>query len=176
MAVADVFDVMTSARSYKEAGDALAARHELSRYAGSQFDPRVVRAFLNVSLGRLRFAMGPSWLAHAPLLGRIPLSPLGSAVGSVSGSLAVVAAATTTGIVGGPELPASPLRTPAAVAAPIKQAVDELVLGDAHGPHRRRPPSRMSRLRAVFRPRAHSSCDSLASERIMSCESPSRPR
>ena len=126
VAVADVFDVMTSARSYKEAGDALAARHELSRYAGSQFDPRVVRAFLNVSLGRLRFAMGPlSWLAHAPLLGRIPLTPLGSAVGSVSGSLAVVAAATTTGIVGGPELPASPLRTPAAVAAPIEQAVDE---------------------------------------------------
>ena len=35
--------------------------------------PRVVRAFLNVSLGRLRFAMGGlSWLAHAPLLGEDP--------------------------------------------------------------------------------------------------------
>ena len=42
----------------------------------TQFDPRVVRAFLSISLGRLRLAMGPlSWLAQAPVLGRIPLAP-----------------------------------------------------------------------------------------------------
>ena len=100
VAVADVFDVITSARSYKSASDALAGREEIARCAGTQFDPRVVRAFLGISLGRLRFAMGPlSWLSHAPLLGRLPLTP---AIGTVSGALAVAAAALTTGIVAPP--------------------------------------------------------------------------
>ena len=76
VAVADVFDVITSARSYKESGTAITAREEIARCAGEQFDPRVVRAFLSISLGRLRLAMGPlSWLAQAPVLGRIPLGP-----------------------------------------------------------------------------------------------------
>ena len=86
VAVADVFDVITSARSYKSASDAQAAREEIAHCAGAQFDPRVVRAFLAISLGKLRFAMGPlSWLSHAPLLGRLPLTP---AIGTVSGALA----------------------------------------------------------------------------------------
>ena len=108
VAVADVFDVITSARSYKSASDAQAAREEIAHCAGAQFDPRVVRAFLAISLGKLRFAMGPlSWLSHAPLLGRLPLTP---AIGTVSGALAVAAAAVTTGIVG----PPPPERAPAA--------------------------------------------------------------
>ncbi|HJU49050.1 MAG TPA: Ig-like domain-containing protein [Gaiellaceae bacterium] len=145
VAVADVFDVMTSARSYKEAGDSIAAREELARMAGTQFDPRVVRAFLNVSLGRLRLAMGPlSWLAHAPLLGKIPLTPLTSAVGSVSGSLAVVATATTTGIVGTPHLPAVQIRTPAAQAAPLTPAADPV----SPAPARSEP--RTTRVAAAF--------------------------
>jgi putative nucleotidyltransferase with HDIG domain len=97
VAVADVFDVITSARSYKDASSTIEARKELARNAGSQFDERIVRAFLGVSLGRLRFAMGPlAWLAHLPVLGRVPLTP---AVSSLSGALAVVAAAATTGLV-----------------------------------------------------------------------------
>ncbi len=100
VAIADVFDVITSARSYKDASDALAGREEIARCAGAQFDPKVVRAFLGISLGRLRFAMGPlSWLSHAPLLGRLPLTP---AIGTVSGALAVATAALTTGIVAPP--------------------------------------------------------------------------
>ena len=84
VAVADVFDVITSARSYKEPGDAVAARDEIARCAGAQFDPRVVRAFLSISLGRLRLAMGPlSWLAQAPILGRMPLSPGIATVGEL---------------------------------------------------------------------------------------------
>ena len=56
--------------------NAITAREEIARCAGDQFDPRVVRAFLSISLGRLRLAMGPlSWLAQAPVLGRIPLAP-----------------------------------------------------------------------------------------------------
>jgi HD-GYP domain-containing protein (c-di-GMP phosphodiesterase class II) len=66
-AVADSFDVMTSARSYKQPCSPAAAREELSRCAGTQFDPSIVRAFLNVSLGRLRMLVGPlSWLTQVP--------------------------------------------------------------------------------------------------------------
>ena len=83
VAVADAFDVITSVRSYKPGFASPAAREEIAACAGSQFDPRVVRAFLNVSLGRLRLVMGPlSWLAHAPILARIPLTP---AIGAASG-------------------------------------------------------------------------------------------
>lgn len=100
VAVADVFDVITSARSYKTAAPSTAARDEIARCAGTQFDPHVVRAFLNVSLGRLRLVMGPlSWLAHAPILARLSLIP---AIGTVAASLATVAAVVTTGLVATP--------------------------------------------------------------------------
>src|SRR3954453_12039068 len=113
VAVADVFDVITSARSYKEPGNATAARDEIARCSGAQFDPRVVRAFLGVSLGRLRLAMGPlSWLAQAPVLGRIPLSP-GLATGGGSG--AAVVGAGGAGIVG---VGAQPATASYAAAAP----------------------------------------------------------
>ena len=45
-AVADVFDVLTSPRSYRDPVSADVACAELSRCAGSQFDPDVVRAWL----------------------------------------------------------------------------------------------------------------------------------
>jgi hypothetical protein len=71
VAVADAFDVMTSARSYKRPMPASAARAELERCAGSQFDPTVVRAMLGISLGRLWRAMGPlSWMAQLRLFPR----------------------------------------------------------------------------------------------------------
>ena len=95
VAVADVFDVITSARSYKEAGSTIAGREEIARCAGTQFDPRVVRAFLNVSLGRMRVIMGPlSWLSHAPIFARLPLTPV---IGSLAGTLTVVATAAASG-------------------------------------------------------------------------------
>jgi hypothetical protein len=110
VAVADVFDVITSARSYKEPFASTVARNEIANGAGTQFDPRVVRAFLNISLGRLRLVMGPlSWLAHAPILGRLPLTP---AIGTVSGSLATFAAAVTTGLASPPAPALATLSTP----------------------------------------------------------------
>lgn len=122
VAVADVFDVITSARSYKAASASAAAREEIARCAGTQFDPRVVRAFLNVSLGRLRFVMGPlSWLAHAPLLGRLPLTP---AIGTAAASLATVIVAVTTGVVGPPP-------SPALASTPSTTASDERATGPA---------------------------------------------
>lgn len=71
--VADAFEVMTSPRPYSKPMSAAAAREELASCAGTQFDPHVVRALLNVSLGRLRRAMGPIALfAQVPLLASMP--------------------------------------------------------------------------------------------------------
>jgi HD-GYP domain-containing protein (c-di-GMP phosphodiesterase class II) len=70
LAVADSFETMTAARSYKQPMSVSAARAELARCAGSQFDPALVRAFLNVALGRLWWTAGPmSWVAQIPLVG-----------------------------------------------------------------------------------------------------------
>ncbi len=46
LAVADAYEAMTSDRSYRASIGHTAARAELQRYAGSQFDQRVVEAFL----------------------------------------------------------------------------------------------------------------------------------
>ncbi|MBE3519056.1 MAG: PocR ligand-binding domain-containing protein [Firmicutes bacterium] len=46
--VADAYDAMTWGRPYREALSADAARQELRRCAGRQFDPRVVEAFLRI--------------------------------------------------------------------------------------------------------------------------------
>jgi putative nucleotidyltransferase with HDIG domain len=118
VAVADVFDVITSARSYKEPQDPAAARDEIARCAGVQFDPRVVRAFLGISLGRLRLAMGPlSWLAQAPILGRIPLTP---GVATLASSAVAVAGSFASGLVVSP--PHVPQITPGAAAATTQAA------------------------------------------------------
>lgn len=49
IAVADTFDAMTSTRSYRSALDWTVARDEIVRCSGSQFDPRVVEAFLTLN-------------------------------------------------------------------------------------------------------------------------------
>ena len=48
LAVADAYEAMTSDRSYRDAIGHARAREELQRWAGRQFDARVVRAFLAV--------------------------------------------------------------------------------------------------------------------------------
>ena len=116
VAIADVYDVITSARSYKEPASPTEARAELARCAGTQFDPRLVRAFVNISLGRMRLVMGPlSWLSHAPLLARLPLTPF---IGASLGGVAVIATTAAAGIAGPQEraqaasLSAAPRTTP----------------------------------------------------------------
>lgn len=46
-AVADTFDAMTSDRPYRKALPVSAARAEIQKFAGVQFDPQVVKAFLS---------------------------------------------------------------------------------------------------------------------------------
>ncbi len=115
VAIADVFDVITSARSYKAAGGAAAAREEIARCSGTQFDPRLVRAFVNISLGKMRLVMGPlSWLSHAPVLARLPLTP---SIGASLGGVAAIASAAATGLAG-PYEPAQAAALPATAAPP----------------------------------------------------------
>ncbi len=69
LSIVDAFEVMTAARSYKRPVPTRAAREELTRCAGSQFDADYVRAFLAISLPRLLKAIGPlSLLAQLPAL------------------------------------------------------------------------------------------------------------
>lgn len=69
VSVADSFEVMTAARSYKRPMTPTAARRELQRCAGKQFDPQVVRAFFGISVRRLWWTVGPtSWVAQIPFM------------------------------------------------------------------------------------------------------------
>ena len=103
VAVADTFDVITSARSYKKAVSPTEARAEIQRCSGSQFDPDVTRALLEVSLGRLWLAGGSmAWVASVPVLAGIP--GIGAAspglVGAAGAGLAATAVITGAGLTG----------------------------------------------------------------------------
>jgi HD domain len=70
VAIADAFEVMTAARAYKRPMSALKAREELVRCAGAHFDPHYVRMFMEISLGRLLWVMGPlAWVSQFGPLG-----------------------------------------------------------------------------------------------------------
>jgi HD-GYP domain-containing protein (c-di-GMP phosphodiesterase class II) len=47
-AVADTLDAITSDRPYRKAATFAAARHEIKRCAGTQFDPKVVEVYLSL--------------------------------------------------------------------------------------------------------------------------------
>ena len=104
LAVADAYEVMITSRPYKRPVRPEAARRELVRYAGQQFDPDIVRDFLGISIGDLRKVMGPlGVLSEVPILATVPRAEaliemagrqtLG-AVGTVAGTGVFVAAAT----------------------------------------------------------------------------------
>ena len=88
VAVADSYETMTAARPYKRPLSPRAARNELVACSGAQFDPSIVRAFLNVSLGRLWRTVGISAvISQIPLLPQISsgLSLAGAQAGPLAG-------------------------------------------------------------------------------------------
>src|ERR1700688_1043044 len=91
VAVADHYEVMTARRHYQRPVSPDAARKELSRCAGTQFDPAVVRAFLNIAIGDLHRVLGPlSWLAELPFLGGVPrLEGVAAAAGKTAATIGV---------------------------------------------------------------------------------------
>ncbi|TMK87083.1 MAG: HD domain-containing protein [Actinobacteria bacterium] len=122
VAVADSFEVMTAARSYKRPMDVKAARQELTNGAGTQFDPAMVRAFLNISLGRMRWMVGPlAWVAELPFLRGIAWETGGQAAGMAA---RVVAGATIFAGAVGPAATASGAPNAATSRAPTTTVVD----------------------------------------------------
>ena len=114
VAVADAFEVMTAVRSYKPALGNAEARKELAASAGSHFDPTVVRAFLGLSIGKLRWIMGPlAWVAQVPAVRAI--SAAGSSVTVAAGGAAAVASGAALGLLP-PAPPPSAEPPPAQVA------------------------------------------------------------
>jgi HD-GYP domain-containing protein (c-di-GMP phosphodiesterase class II) len=52
LAVVDAYEVMTSGRPYKKAVSVQEAMEELTRCAGSQFDPQLVEVFIQILISR----------------------------------------------------------------------------------------------------------------------------
>ncbi len=116
VSVADTFDVITAARSYKSPMSAELAKAELTKHAGTQFDEDIVRAFLNVSIGRLRLAMGPlSLISNLPYLGALTAPAASTATAVVVGATAAL---------GGGVALSSPFEE-APVAIAMSEAVNE---------------------------------------------------
>ena len=125
VAVADAFDVMTDpgARGARLTPDE--ARAELTRGAGTQFDPEVVRAFLAIGMSRLRVAMGPlSWLANLPVVGRIPITPaIAGVFGAAVAATALFSGGAGTGA-GANSHAAPPVAVVEAPTGPVTQEPD----------------------------------------------------
>src|ERR1019366_6593466 len=68
-----------------------------TRCAATQFDPAIVRAFLDISVGRQRWVIGPlAWLFDVPIISQ--LSNLGNVV-AVGSQVALVAGSVSLGAV-----------------------------------------------------------------------------
>ena len=96
-AVADAYDVMTSKRSYKDAGSHDDAREELVRCAGTHFDPDVVRAMLRVGITRAKSTSMFGWLLEirgvAEIAGQaaqLTVAPVAVTAGIVAGTAATL--------------------------------------------------------------------------------------
>ncbi|HWF56725.1 MAG TPA: HD domain-containing phosphohydrolase [Candidatus Dormibacteraeota bacterium] len=116
VAVADSYEVMTAVRPYRRPLGVVAARQELVRCSGKQFDPVVVRAFLNISVGRLWRVVGfGSWIAQLPLIAWVNDLGLQWGTAIVSGSTALGLAAP--GLLPGTDPSPRPQPGPPAISA-----------------------------------------------------------
>jgi HD-GYP domain-containing protein (c-di-GMP phosphodiesterase class II) len=95
VAAADAYDVMTAQRPYRRPVSRHAALAELVRFSGTQFDPVVVRAMVDIGAPRLRRAQGVlAMLADLPLVASeaVPVATVARVVGAGALATGVVAA------------------------------------------------------------------------------------
>jgi hypothetical protein len=159
VAVADVFDVITSTRSYKPSSSVAEARQELARCAGTQFDPEVVRALLSISVRQGRLAAPLAWAAHAAALVRLPAT---QAANGLSAGAAAVAVGVGVGI-GAAIPPQRPVAAP-----PISPALRHAAPQVAHPAivsHRPAKPGARPRLVRIT-PAAHMRRPVVATRRV----------
>ncbi|GEN81004.1 HD-GYP domain-containing protein [Actinotalea fermentans] len=142
VAVADAYDVITSTRAYKSALPADAARAELARCAGAQFEPAIVRAFLAVGLGELRRVAGPlalvGTLPVVPSLLRTPARALGRAT-EASSTVAVAAPGVAAAMAMGVGLAVATPALTLPPAADAESVVTEVGAGDGRTGPRAEP-------------------------------------
>ncbi len=143
VAVADAFEVMTAARAYKRAMSPALACQELATQAGTQFDERVVAAFLAISFTRLRWLTGPvAWVAQLPILGWLPRVLAGTgALGTQAAGIAGVAALAGASTVATPALASAGSVIP--LGPPVPPAASA-PLGPAGAVHRGSAESRVA--------------------------------
>jgi putative nucleotidyltransferase with HDIG domain len=126
IAVADAYDTMVTPRTYHRAIAASAAREEVARVSGMQFDPQVVRALLSLSIPKLWWRIGiGAWLSQLPLLS--PRRSRSSAQGGVANVVGIAAIAVTSVLAPMASLPPTLPAAPgfAAEASPEEQAPEE---------------------------------------------------
>jgi hypothetical protein len=132
VAVADTFEVMTAARSYKRPMSVASARRELADVAGKQLDPACVRAFLGASLPRVLWAVVPlALLVNLPFLRGIAeagklvehagTAAVGQAATVAGAAVVIVAPVSSPAVVSGMHQPNAAHHT-SAVAAPSADA------------------------------------------------------
>jgi hypothetical protein len=134
VSVADSFEVMTAARSYKKPMSVPAARAELVRHAGSQFDAALVRTFLSISIGRLWWTVGPvAWIGITPMLGWLQRAATQAAMAAQGA--AVVAVVGLSGVMTppGPQASNTSDQPPVVVANDEPPAPPSFVPGDGDG-------------------------------------------
>lgn len=113
VAVADSYETMTARRPYRRPLRAAQARAELVRCSGTQFDPAIVRAFLQISVKRVQHVAGPvAWLAQTPLIRGVEQV-------ATSGAAAVGGTALALGLIPPAPAPVAPARPPVAVSSPV---------------------------------------------------------
>ena len=102
LAVVDSFEVMTTARPRHPPMTVAAARRELVRCSGTQFDPAVVRSFGRIPAARIYFVLGPASLASLlPVVRGLPAA-LGRAFRPVANvAVALIAALLVLGVMDG---------------------------------------------------------------------------
>jgi hypothetical protein len=133
VSVADAYDVITTGRSYQSKVDHASARAEIAKHSGTQFDPTVVRALMNLNLTKMRWATGPlAALAEFPLLR--PLQSLGRDVSTLLSAAAVVGAAGLAGVAAAPILPPPPVVAAEAPSTSTTQTTSAAVGTTIPGP------------------------------------------